>query len=162
MFSSTTNRVGIVNTMRYRIYPIILGGFIFASFMSNARAVAEILILPAEAAMRDIDYETRGTSRGPRIEQLSPDANESVKSPFAFKLKFIDGGNASIDLTTIRLVYMKSTLFNLTSRVQKYLKQDGIDMPEAVAPAGTHVIRIQFKDTRGRDGEARIEIRVSP
>lgn len=116
-------------------------------------AAAEVLITETEAALPASagPLANRGISRGPAIKLESPEADTFVSTPFAFKVKFEPRGGAKIDLSTIKVIYLKSPLVDLTSRLRHSISSNGIDFINATAPAGTHPIRVTAKDSEGRE-----------
>ena len=106
---------------------------------------------------------TRGITRGPGVEQVSPAlGSHDIKSPVPLKIKFVGRNNISIDPATVKLTYLKSPAVDLTERVKPHVTKDGIDMPQAEMPPGTHFIRLDLKDTEGRSTSTTISLVVAP
>jgi hypothetical protein len=127
-------------------------------------AIAEVLITKAEAelpATPNIAMTTRGLTRGPGIEQLSPHPDRSVSSPFSLKIKFQIRNNVEIDLGSIKLTYLKAKPIDLTDRIKVYIKPDGIEFNAAEVPPGTHSLRLDLKDKQGRVASAIIKLMVA-
>jgi hypothetical protein len=128
-------------------------------------AFADQLITSAEAALPalpDSGLTMRGITRGPAIEQVEPEpAGKSVTSPLSLKIKFTARNNAEIDKDSVKVTYVKSPSVDLTARVKSHLTPDGIEMKQADVPPGTHVIRIDLKDTQGRASTAIIKLSVT-
>jgi hypothetical protein len=126
---------------------------------------AEVLITEQEAALpaaADTGLTFRGVTRGPKVQILSPAPGAgTVTSPLNLKLKFESFGGAKIDLSTVKASYLKSPSVDLTQRMQKFVKETGIEMDGAVIPPGEHVIKVDLKDTDGRAGSANIKINVT-
>jgi len=127
---------------------------VFAAFLLlGEKAPADVLITPAEAALpssADVRLDLRGITRGPSLDQVSPKPATSVRSPFALKIKFAPHNNAKVDVAAARVTYLKVPPVDLTGRLRKYMGSDGIDMPNAEAPPGTHLLRVELKDSLGR------------
>ena len=87
-------------------------------------------------------FEITRAEGGPLIEVLSPEAGKSYKSPINIKVKFVPSGGFDIDLATFKVEYMKFIAIDLTSRVKDYVSKEGIDVPDAKLPSGTHTIRL--------------------
>jgi hypothetical protein len=141
---------------------VILAVFAALLFF-GAKASAEVLITPAEAALpssADVSLDLRGITRGPSLDQISPKPAVSVRSPFALKIKFTAHNNTKVDVAATRVSYLKLTPVDLTERLRKYTKSDGIDMPEAEAPPGTHLLRVELKDSLGRTSISMIKLIV--
>ena len=111
------------------------------------------LITGEEAASKDMPnpvyFEITRTEGGPLIEVLSPEAGKSHKSPINIKVKFVPSGGFDIDLATFKVEYMKFIAIDLTSRVKDYVSKEGIDVPDAKLPSGTHTIRLSVGDANG-------------
>ena len=146
--------------------------FVFTAFicgltlgvLGQSQAGAEVLITAEEAklpASVNAAMNTRGLTRGPGIEQESPSAVQSVKSPLPLKIKFEPRNNVPIDLASVKLVYLKATPVDLTERVKKHIAAEGITMDGAEVPPGVHVLRLDLKDAQGRVATALIKITVA-
>jgi len=126
----------------------------FSAFMLlGAQASGEMLITPSEAALApsdDVGMQLRSITRGPSLDQISPNPATRVRSPFALKIKFIGHNNATVDPETMKASYLKLAPVDLTGRLRKYTNSDGIDMPDAEVPPGTHLLRVELKDSLGR------------
>ena len=131
-----------------------------------AASAAELLITAAEAARpasADLGFATRGLTRGPRIEQLSPDPRgKSIKSPFPLEIRFLAHNEMRIDPNSVKVTYLKSPSVDLTPRLKGHITAGGIDMSDAEVPPGTHLIRIEVVDTDGRKGSSIIKLSVLP
>jgi hypothetical protein len=133
------------------------------TFFLVCPAIAEVLITKGEAelpATPSIAMTTRGLTRGPGIEQLSPHPDRSVSSPFPLRIKFQTRNNVEIDLDSIKLTYLKATPIDLTGRIKVHVKPDGIEMNGAEVPPGTHSLRLDLKDKQGRVATAIIKLTV--
>ncbi len=125
-----------------------------ASLLLSAQAsIAATLISPKEAALPPAagTLATRGISRGPSVKLTSPEADTPVMAPFDFKVNFEPRGDAKIDPSSVKVVYMKSPFVDLTPRLKSAISANGIDFAKADVPPGTHTIRVTVKDTEGRE-----------
>ena len=122
-------------------------------FLSSATIFAAPLISAKEAALPAASgtLATRGISRGPAVKLNSPEADTPVMSPFDFKVAFEARGDAKIDPTSVKVIYMKSPFVDLTPRLKSAISANGIDFAKADVPPGTHTIRVSVKDTDGRE-----------
>lgn len=137
---------------------------IFTLALPSAGA-ADVLISETEAKLPgspDIDMTLRGLTRGPRVEQVSPNPAKERFSPLPLKVKFIARNNVAIDLASVKVIYLKVQSVDLTERIKKYLTADGIDMPDAEMPPGTHHLQIFLQDKQDRSTTAIIKLIVSP
>jgi len=131
----------------------------------SGTAAAQMLISENEAtlpASSDVGLTTRGLTRGPGIEQVSPSPSRSVQSPLPLKVKFVARNNVAIDPDSVKVTYLKAQSIDLTERIKKYLTADGIDMAKAEVPPGTHHLRINLKDKQDRSSTITIKLVVTP
>jgi hypothetical protein len=134
-----------------------------ALLLLGVPAHAEVLITADEAAQppsSDVSMDMRGITRGPSADQISPSPTAAVHSPLEFKIKFIAHNNAKIDPAAVRVIYEKQTPIDLTERLHKYISSNGIDMPNAEVPPGTHLLRIELKDNLGRTSISEVKLIV--
>jgi hypothetical protein len=140
---------GIVTFMK-----IFCAGFLAAFILivqpPDARA-GVVLITPEEAQLPTPKgvFASRAVTRGPRIDLSGPDASD-VRSPLSLQLKFRGFGGASINLDSLRVTYLKMPNVDLTSRVRPYAQPTGIEIPDAEAPPGEHLVRVEVHDSEGR------------
>lgn len=135
------------------------------AFAPPGSAAAETLISEAEAKLppsTDVAMTTRGLTRGPGIELVSPSADRAVPSPLPLKVKFVARNNVGIDLDSVKITYVKAQSVDLTDRIKKHMTADGIDMSGAEVPPGTHHLRINLKDKQDRTSTATIKLVVAP
>jgi hypothetical protein len=116
----------------------------------------EAALPPAAGALA-----TRGISRGPAIKLASPAADTPVMAPFDFKVDFEARGDAKIDPSSVKVVYMKSPFVDLTPRLKSAISANGIDFAKADVPPGTHTIRVTVKDTEGRETNSVLNLVVN-
>jgi hypothetical protein len=138
---------------------LLATSFVVASQWS----VAASLISAKEAALPPATgtLATRGISRGPAIKLASPEADTPVVAPFDFKVNFEPRGDAKIDPSSVKVVYMKSPFVDLTPRLKSAISANGIDFVKADVPPGTHTIRVTVKDTEGRETNSVLNLVVN-
>jgi hypothetical protein len=129
-------------------------------------SAAQVLISDTEAKLPpspDSAIATRGLTRGPAIEQVSPTPGaQYVKSPLPLKIKFTGRNNVAIDTASVRLTYLRFPAVDLTERIKAYVTKDGLEMAAAEVPPGTHVLRLDVKDAEGRSASSTITLSVAP
>ena len=104
----------------------------------------------------------RGVTRGPGIRVVSPDpASSTVKSPVELKVRFEPRGGSTIDVSSVKVIYLKSPAVDLTGRLASAIKPDGIDLSQAHLPVGEHHIRVSVADAAGRTSSAVVSLRVA-
>jgi hypothetical protein len=128
----------------------LLAAFILMAQPPDACA-GVVLITPEEAQLPTPKgvHAARAVTRGPRIDLAGPDASE-VRSPLSLQLKFRGFGGATINLDSLRVTYLKMPDVDLTSRVRPFAQQTGIEIPDAEAPPGEHLVRVEIHDSEGR------------
>jgi hypothetical protein len=134
-----------------------------ALMLLGTNVFGEVLITPSEAALppkADVGLDRRGITRGPSLDQISPNPAMTVRSPLALKIKFSAHNNTKVEPTTMKASYLKLTPVDLTERLRKYTSSDGIDMPDAEVPPGTHLLRLELKDSLGRTSVSVIKLIV--
>ena len=104
-----------------------------------------------------VAMSARGVTRGPKIELASPPA---TTSPLKLSLKFQSYGGATIDLDSVKVIYLRSSNVELTERVKSFITPGGIDIPEAQLPPGNHVVRVDLKDSDGRVASTSFTLKV--
>jgi hypothetical protein len=126
---------------------------------------AQVLITEQEAALpaaADTGLTFRGVTRGPKVKIVSPAPGAgTVTSPLSLKLQFESFGGAKIDTSSVKASYLKSPSVDLTQRMMKYVKDNGIEMEGAIVPPGEHVIKVDLKDSEGRAGSASFKLNVA-
>jgi hypothetical protein len=128
---------------------IALGTLLLLAGMARAAT----LITASEAALPADTTAGRGISRGPRITIVSPPpAGGLVRSPVNFRLRFETFGGAKINAESVVITYKKIPPIDLTQRVTAFITSEGIAMPVAEVPPGTHRIQVEVKDSDGRAG----------
>jgi hypothetical protein len=103
----------------------------------------------------------RGITRGPKI--VVPNEEAAVQpSPIHFLVKFQTFGGSGIDLDSLKVTYLKSPVVDLTPRVKPFTQPAGIDMPDAQLPPGDHLLRVDIKDTDGRQASTSFLLKIAP
>jgi hypothetical protein len=146
----------------------VLAGFMFGwlalAGFAQSGACAEVLITADESKLPpsvNVGITTRGLTRGPGIEQISPSPTLGVASPLPLKIKFDIRNKVEIDPDSVKLTYLKANPVDITDRIKKHVTGTGIEMDQAEVPPGTHVLRLDIKDKEGRTGTAMIKLVVS-
>ncbi len=147
---------------KFAIAALACGVMLAGLGLSGARA--EVLITVEEArlpASANTSPIKRGITRGPGIDQELPAADRNVQSPMPFRVRFETRNGVPIDLSSVRLTYLKATPVDLTSRVRRYITPSGIEIGQAITPPGIHFVQVDLKDMQGRAGMAIIKLTVA-
>ena len=104
---------------------------------------------------------TRGVMRGPNIRYVSPRTSAvSARQPFWLRVEFAPRGATKINRTSARIVLLRGGHIDITRRLGGFFSEDGIDIPEALAPFGLHSFRIDVSDDQGRQSSTVLQIDV--
>ena len=91
---------------------------------------------------------------------VSPASDKDIKAPFAIKVEFQPHGGSKINAATVKVMYLKRPLVDLTPRLKDAISESGIELADANAPAGIHDIRIDVTDADGRTRSALMSFTV--
>ena len=133
---------------------ITLTFFVLVSVSLSSESGYFELITAEEASAPDLDpsawhVEVSRSDEGPAILVISPHMGASIKRPVLIDVKFIKKDDRDIDLSTLKVEYLKFLTIDLTPRVKDYVSKEGIKVPNANLPTGTHTIRLSVGDTGG-------------
>jgi hypothetical protein len=133
---------------------------------ASVPACAQVLITEHEAklptAAGAAAFSSRGVTRRPRVELISPAKGKAPSSPLHLQIKFAPYSGATVDPTSVKVTYMKSPAVDLTSRVKDFTQPTGIDVPAAEVPHGDHIIRVDVTDSEGRTAISSFTLKVGP
>jgi len=136
------------------VLAVLIAGWFTGSAAAQSNRI--VLITPEEAKLpnavnADLSFRA-GVTRGPALVLLAPKSDANVQSPIHLELRFQGHGGAEIELNTLRVVYIKNPVVDLTSRLKTFALPTGINVLEAEVPPGAHAIRAEIKDKDGRVG----------
>jgi len=114
----------------------------------------------AQAVQLITEEDKRGILRGPKVEYVS--TGETVHSPLHLQLKFQSFGGATIDLDSVRIIYLRAPNVDLTPRVRPFVRSTGVDIPDAELPPGEYTVRVDVKDSEGHSGTTSFVLKVVP
>lgn len=126
----------------------------------KAGDIAVTLITQAEALLPDmsaIQYENvardiqskSDSAAGPIIKVITPEEGKTYSPPLNIELHFITKGLTEIDLSTLKVEYLKFLSIDITERVLPYVNKEGIKISNAKFPSGTHNLKITISDKKG-------------
>ncbi|MBP0464499.1 hypothetical protein J5Y09_11335 [Roseomonas sp. PWR1] len=121
------------------------------------------LVTEREAALGTAEdaQGTRAVTRGPGIRYVAPRLNAvPAGQPFWLRIEFSGRGGAAVNPASVRVTLLRGGRIDITSRLQGYITASGIDIPEALAPAGKHALRIEVADDQGRQSAAVLDVDV--
>jgi hypothetical protein len=136
---------------------VLAAGLVLAGPASSLELITE-----AEARLPPaLSTVTRGgITRGPGIVVVTPSPDTDVKAPFAMKVNFLAHGGSKIDASKVKVIYLKRRPVDLTPRLMAAISESGIDLADAIAPPGSHDIKIDVTDDAGRTKSAVISFTV--
>lgn len=118
------------------------------------------LITSQEAALPPSTTSNAGRSitRGPAIREVSPTGTVAANQPFDLHVDFVGRGGEKINPATAQVMILRGGNVDITQRLKPFITANGIEMPTAMVPPGTHVLQVAVSDARGRKSTANIEI----
>jgi hypothetical protein len=142
----------------------IILGCVTVGLMISGAAQAVQLITEEEARLPPpkgaVALEKRGILRGPKVEYVS--TGETVHSPLHLQLRFQSFGGATIDLDSVRIIYLRAPNVDLTARIRPFVQSTGVDIPDAELPPGEYTVRVDVKDSEGHSGTTSFVLKVVP
>ena len=126
----------------------------------RAQGAGVWLVTGPEAALPPSASSKAGRSitRGPAIRQVSPAVAVAPNQPFALKVEFAGRGGEKINPASAQVTVLRGSDVNITQRLKPYITANGIEIPNAMVPAGTYVLQVAVSDAGGRQSTANIEI----
>ena len=91
-----------------------------------------------------------GITRGPGIKVISPPPGARVKAPFELKVDFQAHGGSRIDASSVKVVYLREPLVDLTPRLASGISEAGIRQAGLSVPPGPHDLEVEVTDSEGR------------
>jgi hypothetical protein len=137
------------------IFLIYLVAFLCVSEQTfSAQKKVPVLITEKEAAMPEKPDTSAAVlemekTKGPLIRVNSPKNGEIYPRPVKVDLEFVSQENSTIDVKTLKVVYVKLIEIDITDRIAPYATEKGIFIPEADIPKGKHKIKIMVADAGG-------------
>jgi len=118
------------------------------------------LITNQEAALPPSPTSQAGRSitRGPAIRQVSPANAVTANQPFDLHVEFAGRGGEKINPASAQITILRGGNINITDRLKPFITANGIEMPAAMVPPGTHVLQVVVSDAGGRQTTANVEI----
>lgn len=145
----------------------MLAAAMFGAVVAVAHpASAFQLITPQEATLPPapvVQIATRGLTRGPTVEQVSPPPDAAAPSggPLTLDITFDAHNGATIDPSKVKVSYLKQPVIDLTPRLKPFITPKGIDATDVQIPPGKHMIRIEVTDSAGRSTTQIMTIQVA-
>lgn len=127
----------------------------------GARAQSGTWVVTDREAALPVSRENAGSrsvTRGPAIRQVSPSANVAPGRPFWLRVEFAGRGGEQVNAASVQVVLLRGGNIDITQRLRGFVSASGIDIPDALVPAGTHVLRVEVSDARGRQSTTVVEI----
>jgi hypothetical protein len=114
-------------------------------------AAAMDLITAEEAALPAAGATMRGgITWGPSVKVISPAELDPVHAPFPLRIDFQAHGGSKIDVSSVKVIYLRTPSVDLTPRLASAISQSGIKLEDANTPVGTHDLEVDVADSEGR------------
>ena len=130
---------------------------IFAAGAAQAQPLQLITADEAKLPPLGAGPTMRGITRGPGVTLTTPAV---VSGTFPFKIAFAPHGGSKIDLESVKVVYLRGSGLDLTSRLKASIKPGGLEVASTQAPAGEHAFRVTVRDSEGREGKTEFQLTV--
>lgn len=141
-----------VSSVRRTMAQFVLLTVVSGVPVAQVRAATD-LITKEEASRPDAAVpkgHLGGVTRSPVARLLEPQG--PVRAPFRLVIGFEAYGGATIASKGVRVTYHKIPPVELTHRLKEAVSSEGIDLADANAPAGKHVVRVELEDSNGKQG----------
>ena len=115
-------------------------------------------VAPPEAAA------PRPPAGAPQIVVERPERRTGLRSPLAIALRFEPAADAEVDLGSLAITYRVGFWWtDITARLREHAVIEGnrVTAEAARLPAGSHHIRVEVADTKGRKGARDIKFTVA-
>lgn len=149
---------------RVRVFALALTWpLLFWSCAGTApRGNSVVLVTEEEAALPDAPPEVeRQPCSSPYIDIRSPRNNDAYRAPLPIEVLFTPSAGQRIEVSKTRVRLLKGFVpIDLTDRVKEFLTADGVSMPRAELPRGTHRVKITVEDTSGASCSKTVEFTV--
>lgn len=110
------------------------------------------LITTDEAALPDSQeehFEAAMEEEGPVVEVVTPKNGNTYSPPLSIMVKFAPRDGREINLSTLKVEYLKLFPINITDRIMPYVNREGIKAENVNIPVGIHKIRLSVADLNG-------------
>ncbi len=127
------------------------------------RGNSVVLVTEEEAALPDAPPEVeRQPCTKPYIEISSPQDKKAYRAPLPIEVLFTPSTGHRIEVSKTRVRLLKGFVpIDLTQRVKEFLTAEGVSMPRADLPRGTHRVKITVEDTSGASCSKMVEFTVT-
>ena len=130
----------------------------------HAERRSVLLVTEEEARQPDATAPLRrfGSSvstDGPVITFNKPTYGSEIAKPVSIDISF-GQRLAPVDLSSLRVTYLKFIPIDITDRVRDYASARGIKIDNADLPAGSHKVRFSIKDSEDRLSEEILKITI--
>jgi hypothetical protein len=148
-------------------YRVLAAAVIFALAIATAHSAAAFQLITVDEAKLPaaplVQIASRGLTRGPTIDQVSPPADAMVPGggPLELDVSFAPHNGSSIDPSKVRVTYLKQPEIDLTQRLKPFITPKGIDARDVAIPPGVHLIRIEVTDSNGASTTQIMKIQIA-
>ena len=136
-------------------------GFLALFLIASKAHAGTVLITEQEASFLQIHCLQLARHNAGTAHRIGPTGRNCIFAVH-FQLKFRSFGGVAIDTQSLRVVYLKKPEVDITSRVARFAKATGVDIPDAEIPVGEHYIRVEVADLDGRTRKSVFALKVTP
>lgn len=133
--------------------------------MVASRRVTPLELLSAEEAAlpmaKTFGFVAPERSDGPLIVVENPSQDDTKFAGTSLRIKFVPRLGEKVDLTTLRLEYLKENPVDLTQRIKPYVTPQGISVDKVRVPEGFHRFRVRIADYHGKLSEKEFVVSVT-
>jgi hypothetical protein len=145
---------------------LIAAMILLAGLSGNANALA--LISEDESNLPTYQggdsLRLRSAVGGPRIDVRAPqmlnNQKPTVSKPVAINVRFEPLDGSQVNMTTLKVTYLKLFGIDITDRLKPFIKGTEIAVDEADIPVGDHSIRVDIRDSQGRGSSETFSFKV--
>ncbi len=152
---------GRARARRGKVFAVVFTAVSLGVVLASLPAAAFTLVTPMEANAGPYAAPPGPVLRGlpgPHIVIRSPNVNVADKPTIHVPLKldvgFTPTDGTEVDMSSLKVIYLKLWGIDITDRIRPYITKDGIYAENADLPPGEHAIEIDIKDNLGRTTKA--------
>jgi hypothetical protein len=112
-----------------------------------------------DAPARKKGFGSEELKDGPIITFNKPTFGSEVQKPVAIDISF-SPRNAPIDLSSLKVTYVKFISIDITDRIKEYFSPTGVKIANASLPVGSHKLQFSLRDVGDHLTEEILKITV--
>ena len=146
-----------------RALALVVLCFVITASNSYSQAVSHTICSSGECCRRPGSFSVIETSyaTGPQIKVVEPSPEREYRAPIKLIIAFLPKDGTQVDLKSFRLEYLKLISIDITEKVAKYLRPEGLRVDEADLPPGEHRLRMTLRDSVGGITQQVYSVRIA-